>query len=150
MSRPGKSAVVPAHSKTGGAGPAGDATPAHIRPPIKPRPRPPMRGIAAQSFCRSARGASLARRARRGAIDLAFARRPASAGLGLGTRLCPFYVILAQSFYVAWKNRSRQCDDDKLVSLIIQTSGWVWHRISDASGDNAPYKGSLPVNAIPC
>ena len=58
----------------------------------------------AQSFCRSARGASLARRARRGAIDLAFARRPASAGLGLGTRLCPFHVKPAESFYVLRKN----------------------------------------------
>ncbi|HRT06405.1 MAG TPA: hypothetical protein P5204_11970, partial [Kiritimatiellia bacterium] len=47
-----------------------------------------------ESFCRFARGTSLARRAGRGAIDLAFALR---LRLGLGTRLCPFYVTPAGS-----------------------------------------------------
>ena len=42
-----------------------------------------------ETFCRYAREASLARRAKRGAIDLAFALR---LRLGLGTRLFPFYV----------------------------------------------------------
>ena len=42
-----------------------------------------------ESFCRCARGASLARRAERGAIDFAFALR---LRLGLGTQLFPFHV----------------------------------------------------------